>query len=67
MRAVSVVIGETYLAKVSNNLVPVKVLTVDDKGRYTVRNLKTNRETVFKTAGKLRRKLTPEMVAIYLA
>ena len=50
-------IGECYLAKVSNKLVPVKILEILDVNRFggwTALNVRTNRKIRIKSAQKLR-------------
>lgn len=56
MKAKEIEVGGVYSAKISNRIVPVRV---DSKhgSRFAVTNLRTKRTTVFKTAGRFRRRL----------
>ena len=67
MKTSEVKVGGVYLAKVSDNLVPVRITSMTSKGQYIVLNLKTNRTTTFRTAAKFRRELNPEQVKVYLS
>src|SRR5687768_11511054 len=57
MKQAEIVVDEYYLAKVSDKMTTVKVLSVDRKQkmvRYRVLNIATNRETTFRSAAKFR-------------
>ena len=67
MKAKDIKVGVTYIAKVSGNLVPVRVDNVREVGAWTgqykgtgrtvydVTNLRTKRKLVFRSAAKFRR------------
>ena len=63
MKQADVKIGDIYEARVSGNLVPVRVLRVDSlavrsRTRFICRNEETGRE-IRATAARLRRRWTP--------
>ena len=52
-----IVVGKTYWAKVSNNVVPVTIIremTFQGRTRWLARNTKTNREIYIRSAARLR-------------
>jgi len=57
MRKNEVSIGKRYIAKVSGNLVEVRLLRESPYGGWDAINLKTNRKIRIKTAGRLRREV----------
>ena len=71
MRASQVKIGETYIARVSGNLVPIKVLeevqsftfSGKRKTNFRCRNERTGREIVVKSAAKFRQQSNPALAA----
>lgn len=54
MKRKDVEIGKVYEARISRNLVPVKILAESHYGGWNAKNLKTKRIVRIKTAGKLR-------------
>lgn len=52
-------IGKTYVAKISNVLVEVRLDSVSPYGGWNATNLKTGRSVRIKSAGKLRREVKP--------
>ena len=59
MKKDQIQVGQCYLAKVSNNVVPVRVTGIDnhprtDAAMYHVINLKTGRKTTFQSATRFR-------------
>jgi hypothetical protein len=54
MRKAEIVIGRTYLAKVSGNLVGVRILGESRFGGWDARNTTTGREVRIRNAGRLR-------------
>ena len=50
-----VIIGETYVVKVSGQLQPVKIDNVSPYGGWNGTNTRTNRTIRIRTAAKLRR------------
>jgi hypothetical protein len=55
MRKNEILIGATYLAKVSGKIVPVRILGEAHYGGWTALNTTTGREVRIKTAARLRR------------
>lgn len=55
MKKADVQIGGTYIAKVSNQLVPVLLMAESRYGGWIARNEKTGRQIRIKTAARLRR------------
>ncbi len=53
-------IGSTYMVKVSGHLAPVKLTAISPYGGWVGRNLNTGREIRIRTAGKLRRLVSPD-------
>lgn len=54
MRKADVLVGETYIAKVCNALVPVRLESTSIFGGWNGRNLKTGRPIRVKSAQRLR-------------
>lgn len=52
-----VAIGKTYVAKVSNSLVRVRLDSVCQYGGWNATNLDTNRQVRIKSAAKLRKEV----------
>lgn len=57
MRKAEVEIGGTYTAKISGNVVPVKILRESPYGGWEAKNTKTGRTVRIKSAQKLRAKV----------
>jgi len=57
MKKADVQIGNTYIAKVSNQLVPVRLDCESIFGGWSATNMKTGRQVRIKTAAKLRRQV----------
>jgi allophanate hydrolase subunit 2 len=57
MKQADVVLGETYIVKVSGFLVPVVLESVSTYGGWNGRNTRTGREVRIRTAAKLRRRV----------
>lgn len=57
MKKADVKIGETYTAKVSGKLVPVKLVGTHTYGGWIGINMETNRHVQIKTAARLRSKV----------
>lgn len=64
MRKSEVDIGAVYTVKVSNKLVPVKILRVSRFGGWEGENFHTGRSVRVKTAARLRNRLSDNAVAI---
>lgn len=60
MKHADVVVGQTYVVKVSGRLAPVKLESVSPYGGWNGRNTRTGREIRIKTAAKLRRLVAPD-------
>lgn len=67
MKAKDIRVGSVYAAKVSGNIVPVRVDVIREvftfdksKTAYDVKNLKTGRVTTFRSAAKFRYKLNDD-------
>jgi len=58
MKTINVEIGGCYLAKITNKLTTVKILSKATYGGWLARNLKTGREVHIKSAKKLRKRVT---------
>jgi len=54
MKKAQVIIGETYVAKVSGTLAPVRITGVSPYGGWFGVNAKTNRQVRIKSAQRLR-------------
>jgi hypothetical protein len=54
MRGRDIKIGETYLAKVSGQLVPVRITSASIHGGWNAVNTTTGREVRFRSGGRLR-------------
>ena len=55
-----ITVGDVYVAKVNNYLTNVRVDRIRETSygtRYDVTNMKTGRETMFRSAGKFRSKV----------
>jgi hypothetical protein len=50
-------LGSVYIAKVSNQLVPVQIVNPSSLGGWDARNLRTGRWIRIKSAAKLREKV----------
>jgi hypothetical protein len=59
MKRKDVVIGKKYIAKVSSNLVPVRIIGESPYGGWDAVNTVTGRQARIKTAGRLRRESDP--------
>jgi len=57
MKKSDVQIGHTYLAKVSGQVVPVKILSESPYKGWVARNEKTGREVRIRSAQRLRREV----------
>ncbi len=55
MKKRDVLIGKTYMAKVSGTVVPVQIWSESPYGGWIGRNRKTGHEVRIKTAARLRR------------
>lgn len=54
MKKKDVIIGAYYAAKISGNVVPIRIDRESRFGGWDATNIKTNRSVRIKTAGKLR-------------
>lgn len=59
MKKADVVLGKTYVVKVSGHLAPVKLESVSPYGGWNGRNTRTGREIHIRSASKLRREHVP--------
>lgn len=66
MRKHEVEIGQVYLVKVSQKLVPVRIDNKSIYGGWFGTNLKTARQVRIKSAAKLRRILNEDQQKIYM-
>jgi hypothetical protein len=57
MKKKDVQVGKTYIAKISNTLVPVRLDRESNFGGWEATNLKTKRQVRIKTAAKLRKEV----------
>ena len=62
MKKADVVVGKTYVMKVSGKLVPVRLTREAPYGGWFGTNTVTNREVRIRTAAKLRRELAERLV-----
>lgn len=63
MKSKDAILGNVYIVKVSNNLVPVRLEQPSIYGGWVGRNMKTGREVRIKTAAKLRCDITNEFIS----
>jgi len=64
MKKNQIVIGATYMAKVSDKIVPVTITRENPLGGWTGINNVTKRGVLIKTAGRLRRLVKPTLAAL---
>lgn len=64
MKKADVVIGETYIAKVSGKLAPVRIVSESPYGGWYGRNTKTGREVFIRGAQRLRSKIKDTGIGI---
>lgn len=62
MKKADIVVGGTYVVRVSGHLVPVRLEAESVYGGWVGRNMRTGREIRIRTAGKLRRPYTEPSV-----
>ena len=60
IKASEIKIGNVYLAKVTNQVVPVRIDEESPHGGWTATNLRTSKAVRIKTAGRLQREVTKE-------
>lgn len=60
MKKADVVIGETYVAKVSSKLAPVRIVSESQYGGWNAVNTATNRDVRIRGAARLRRIYKPK-------
>lgn len=58
MKKNEVIVGNTYIAKVSGKLVPIKIMTEDVNGGWSAVNLDTRRDIRIRSGRRLRKCLT---------
>ena len=66
MKNSEVVIGTKYITRVSGNITVVEILAKLRPKGWRAKNLRTNREIYFKTAGRLWHPATKKSMEVYL-
>lgn len=61
MKKSEIKIGKTYTAKVSGNVVPVRIESESPYGGWVGRNILTKREVRIRSAARLRREIDPHL------